>query len=202
MFHHLAGVFGLQETTFDEIRTSRDALWQAAAIVALIGVFVGLSSLVLTALLDAGSGILNYALGWIERLTGFDLFRTPNLDTGGAFFKGFLGTLLGWFVWTLVTFILAFLLTKGKARFGELLRVIGYAQAPRLLMVFGLIPIPFSGLVMGSVGWLWAILATAAGLRQAAGLPTGEIILSLILSLLAVFAVNHWLLNPLLASIF
>jgi hypothetical protein len=200
MFQRLAGVFGLSDEAFESIRISPDATWQAAAIVTLVGLFAGLSSLVLTLLLDLGSGTLNTVLGFIERLAGFDLFRTPDFDTGGAFFKGFLGTFAAWLIWTLVALVIGLLLARDRARFIELLRVIGYGQAPRLLSLLGVIPLPFFGLVMGALGWLWAILATASGIKQTLGLDNGIVALITLLSLIAVFSFNHWLLGPLIAS--
>jgi hypothetical protein len=202
MFHRIAGVFGLSEVAFEEIRIARGTTWQAAIIVALVGLFAGLSSLVFTALLDAGSGALNLVVSGIERLTGLGLFHTPDLDTSSAFFKGFLGAFAAWLVWTLVTAAVGLFLARDRTRLDGLLPVIGYAQAPRLLSLLGVIPIPFFGLVMGGLGWLWSILAVTAGVRQTLEVDNGVVALTILLSLVTVFAVNQWVLYPLIESVF
>jgi len=50
------------------------------------------------------------------------------------------GVVLGWLLWSVVTYFIGTSLFGGKTTVEEMLRVLGYASAPRLLGFFGFIP--------------------------------------------------------------
>lgn len=64
----------------------------------------------------------------------------------GRFFPSFIGTfimgILGWVIWSVITLWVGTKLYNGQADLGEMLRTIGYANAPRLLGFFAWIPGP------------------------------------------------------------
>jgi hypothetical protein len=68
----------------------------------------------------------------------------------------------------------------GTADWGELLRTLGFAQAPRVLNVLGIIPV-LGPLVM-LVVWLWVLVTQVVAIRQALDVDTGKAILTAVVS--------------------
>jgi len=91
------------------------------------------------------------------------------LTTGGTGVVGSLvGALVGWAAWaTVIWFIGTKMLPEPqtKSDIGELLRTIGFAASPGLLMVLRLIPL-IGGLI-ALVIWVWQLTATVIAVRQA-----------------------------------
>lgn len=86
----------------------------------------------------------------------------------GQLVVGTLAALASWYVWAyLVYWIGARLLPEPgtRASHGELLRTIGFASAPGLLRVLGLIP-PLRGITFLVAG-VWMLAATVVAVRQA-----------------------------------
>ena len=132
MFNRIIGVFKLDVKTFEDIEHDETATGQAAIVVALVALLAGV-----------GSG-LGAQIG------------------EGSFLKSFLFTLVwafvGWFLWSAVSYFVGTRLFGGQATLNEMLRVIGYAQAPQLL---GIIPC-----IGGLVGAIWALIAGFIAIRQ------------------------------------
>jgi hypothetical protein len=104
MWNRIVGVFRLSAPVFEEVEHDRAATGQAALVVALVAVLVGL-----------GSGL------------------TANFGAG-EFLRSFASSLVwafvGWFVWAAVSYVIGTSLFGGVADMGEMLRVIGFAMAP------------------------------------------------------------------------
>ena len=104
MVNRIMGVFRLSAPVFEEIEHDRNATGQAALVVAVVAVLVGLGS-------------------------GF----TANVGAG-EFLRSFISSLvwafIGWFVWAAASYLIGTFLFTGKADLGEMLRVIGFAMAP------------------------------------------------------------------------
>lgn len=83
---------------------------------------------------------------------------------------------------------------------GEMLRVIGFAQAPRLLSVFSFIPC--LGAILSLAGAIWALVATFIGIRQGLDIDNGKTLLTIIISFIIVFFVNFLIGSILLAPMF
>ncbi|RPI34406.1 MAG: hypothetical protein EHM70_02975 [Chloroflexota bacterium] len=111
MWNRITGVFKLDSATFEEVEHDTTATGQAALVVALVAILLGL-----------GSG-----------------FTT--LFGSGEFVRTFIGSLLsafvGWILWSAASYFAGTTLFGGKADLGEMLRVIGFASAPLML---GIIP--------------------------------------------------------------
>jgi hypothetical protein len=78
------------------------------------------------------------------------------------------GALVGWVVWAaLIWFIGAELLPEPQteADIGQLLRTIGFAAAPGLLLVLRMLPLV--GALVALVVWLWQLATTVVAVRQA-----------------------------------
>ena len=96
---------------------------------------------------------------------------------------GVVGALVGWLIWAGVTYLIGAKLLGGTATWGELLRTLGFAQAPGVLSVLGLIPV-VGGVVRVAVT-VWILLAGVIAIRQALDVSTAKAILTAVLGWLA-----------------
>lgn len=148
MIDRLIGVFTLNANTFEDIEHDTSATTQAIIVVTIVAVIGSLGNL------------------WALLAGNF---------TGAIL--GFLGSLIsifiGWAAWAFATFFIGTSIFGGKADFGEMLRVTGFAYAPQVL---GIIP---------CVGWIIGILWTAAAMfvavRQGLDLDNGKTIFTVII---------------------
>lgn len=83
----------------------------------------------------------------------------------GTMVGGLLAAFVGWGLWAGVTYIIGDKLLGGTATWGELLRALGYAQAPGVLLVLAVIPL-FGGVIRFAVS-IWILVAGFIGLREA-----------------------------------
>lgn len=97
---------------------------------------------------------------------------------------GLVGALFGWLLWAGITYLIGDKLLGGTATWGELLRTLGFAQAPGVLYVLGIIPL-FGGLVRVALA-IWILVAGVIAIRQALDFSTGKAILTAVLGWLAV----------------
>lgn len=146
MLDRIMGVFRLNSNTFEEIEHDSGATGQAAVVVLLVALLSAL-----------GSGI------------------GAAFTEDGSFFTSFLTTLLwafvGWIIWSVISWFVGTTIFGGKATIDEMLRVIGFAQAPMLL---GIIP---------CIGWLiggiWALIAGFIAVRQGLDLDNLKALLTI-----------------------
>ena len=75
--------------------------------------------------------------------------------------------LVGWVVWAGLTMWIGTQFFGGTTNFGEMLRVLGFAQAPRALAF-----IPF----LGFVAAIWAFVASVIAIREGHDFTTGKAI--------------------------
>ena len=94
--------------------------------------------------------------------------------------------ILGWLLWAAVTYVIGDKLLGGTATWGELLRTLGFAQAPGVFMIFGIIPL-LGGIVRIAVA-LWLLVAGVIAIRQALDFSTGKAVVTAILGWVAVAA--------------
>ena len=132
MFNRIMGVFKLDVNTFEEVEHDETATSQAAIVVGLVALLSAL-----------GSGL------------GAS-FSEGNFWT--SFISTFIWAFVGWFLWAGVSYLVGTSLFGGQATLGEMLRVLGFAQAPQLL---GIIPC-----LGGLVGAIWALIAGFIAIRQ------------------------------------
>jgi len=92
---------------------------------------------------------------------------------------GLLGAIIGWLIWAGVTYLIGDKLLGGTASWGELLRTLGFAQAPRVLLVFAIIPV-LGWAVEFAVG-IWVFVASIIAIRQALDFSTGRAIATALL---------------------
>ena len=112
---------------------------------------------------------------------GFGLVDLPSIDVGFFFrnlFVGLLGALVFWFIWSLIIYFIGVTLFKGPstpwraiATYGELLRSIGFAATPGILMIFTFITPPV-GLLISLVALVWMFIAMVIAVRQSLDFTT------------------------------
>ncbi|MDH3296920.1 MAG: YIP1 family protein [Gemmatimonadota bacterium] len=105
------------------------------------------------------------------------------LATSAAVLGGILSSLLGWFCGAGLIYLIGTRLFGGEATWGEVLRTLGFAASPGILIIFA--AFPFLGWFIGIAVGLWWLAAMAVAIRQALDVSTGKAILSGILGFLA-----------------
>jgi len=121
---------------YEEVEADRDATVQATIVVVLAAVAAGLGSL--------GSG------GPIGIITGTIV------------------ALVSWLVWAFLTYFIGTRLLpepQTSADYGELLRTIGFASAPGLIRVLGIVPGLAAPLFL--IAGIWMLVAMVIAVRQA-----------------------------------
>ena len=86
----------------------------------------------------------------------------------GHVLAGMFWTVVAWFVWAFLTYWIGTHLLpepQTQANLGELLRTIGFASAPGMIRVLGILP-GFMGIVF-SVAFAWMLIAMVIAVRQA-----------------------------------
>jgi hypothetical protein len=88
--------------------------------------------------------------------------------TGISFIGNTLGALIGWFVWSFIILYIGTKLlpeTQTRSDYVELLRTIGFASAPGLIAIIGIIPGLFSLAIF--IASVWMLVATVIAVKQA-----------------------------------
>lgn len=90
----------------------------------------------------------------------------------GAFVAGILATYLGWAIWSGTCYLVGVQLFDGTADWGELLRTVGFALAPGILLV--LRAVPGLGVIVQIGVSLWMLATVLVAIRQALDFGTGR----------------------------
>lgn len=97
-----------------------------------------------------------------------------------------ISAIVGWLLWAAFTYVIGDKMLGGTATWGELLRTIGFAQAPGVLMIFRIIPL-LGGIVRVVVA-IWLLVAGVIAIRQALDFSTGKAVLTAFLGWCALIA--------------
>lgn len=108
-------------------------------------------------------------------------------DGAGVMIFGLVGAFVGWLIWSGVTYVIGDALFDAEATWGEVLRAVGFAQAPALLAVVGFIPL-LGGLVELAVA-IWVLVAGFIGLRQALDIDNAKTLVTVVLGWIAMMIV-------------
>lgn len=98
---------------------------------------------------------------------------------GPGLFGALVGYLVGWALWSGITYLVGTRLFGGRATWGEILRTFGFAQAPGVLYLAAIVPV-LGRLVNGVVG-LWLLVTGFVALRQALDVSTARVVLTVLL---------------------
>ena len=151
----IIGVLRLDVNTYEEIEGDETATSQAAIVVAVVAIIGGLLAGAFASFTD--SSFL------------------------GTFLRQLISAFFAWFVWSYVTYWVGTTIFEGKSTPGQMLRVLGFAQAPGILAV-----IPVCG---AFVGWLWTLACSFIAIRQGLDLDNTKAFLTALVALIAVVIV-------------
>jgi hypothetical protein len=91
-------------------------------------------------------------------------------------------SLVGWLLWAGITYLIGDKLLGGTATWGELLRTLGFAQAPGILLM--LVVVPGVGLLILPFVGIWMLFTGVVAIRQALDFGTGRAIATALLGLI------------------
>jgi hypothetical protein len=91
--------------------------------------------------------------------------------------------LIGWLVWSYIMFFVGTRMFHGTATYGELLRTLGFAYSPGVLLILSFIPV--LGGIIAFVVAIWRIVAGFIGVREALDLDTGNTIAVVVVGIIA-----------------
>jgi hypothetical protein len=149
----------LDSTVFREIAEDQNAMREAAIIVAVVSVLSALGSAI-----GSGSFFVTLLVSLI------------------------LSILVGWIGWAILTYFVGTVFFKGRTDIPEMMRVLGYANAPNLLGVFHFIPCV--GWIITLAGAILAFIAGFVAVREAMEFDTGNAIITVLISWVISFAIT------------
>lgn len=150
----------LDVNLYEEVEADTSATTQAFQVVIIVAICSGIGSALATMFVRAGTG--NPALGLVT---------------------GLVTAIVGWLLWSFLAYFIGTRLFSGVATWGELLRTIGFAQAPGVLLVFSFIPC-LGGIVVLAVA-VWMLVAGVVAVRQALDVTTGIAIVTVVIGWVA-----------------
>jgi hypothetical protein len=95
-----------------------------------------------------------------------------------------LAAIVGWLLWAGITYLIGDKILGGTATWGELLRTLGFAQTPGIILLLGFIPV--LGAVLALVVGIWVLIAGIVAIRQALDFGTGKAIVTAVLGWLVI----------------
>jgi hypothetical protein len=96
-----------------------------------------------------------------------------------SIFAAAAAALVGWLVWAGITYLIGDKLLGGTATWGELLRTVGFAQAPNVLAVLAIVPL--IGWLVEAVLAVWVLIAGIIAIRQALDFGTLKAIVTAVI---------------------
>jgi hypothetical protein len=112
---------------------------------------------------------------------------------GHGMIGGVLAAFFGWVVMSALTYFIGTKLFGGTADIGEMLRTLGFAQAPGVIAILGIVP--FLGRLVVFAVAIWQLVTAIVAIRQALDFDTGKAIATALIAwvivwslMLAIFA--------------
>lgn len=166
MLDRVLRVFRLDASVFREVAEDQGAMSQAAIIVIIVTLLSALGGAIGLIIGKAGAGaaVLNFFVSWI------------------------IGILIGWIGWAILTYFVGTLLFQGKTDIPEMMRVLGYASAPRLLGILGIIPC--LRWIAALAGAIWALIAGVIAIREAMEFDTTKAVVTVLISWVIAFVIT------------
>lgn len=135
---------------YEEVEADDSATSQALIVVVIAGVAAGIG-----AALAAG------------------MDNDPATGAVGGFLAGVLGQIVGWAIWSWMTYFIGTKFMGGTASYGELLRTVGFSQSPGILGI-----IPFVGILVA----FWMLYLGYVAVRQALDISGGKALAVILIS--------------------
>ncbi len=153
----------LEPALYDEVDADTGATSQALLVVAISAVANGLGLALGNVLAGRGGAVVGSLIG------------------------GIIQDVIGWVIFSLVMYLVGSMVFKAPTTYGRMLRSVGFAYAPGVLLVLRFVPI-LGGLVALAVG-LWRLVATFIALREGLELDNGKTIATVLIGLLGYLVV-------------
>ena len=157
----LIAAIRLDATVFDEVEHDRDAIGQAFWVVVLASIAQGLGAI-----------------------------QAPSIPAliGGLFGISLAG-ILGWVVGTGVIWLIGVRMMGGTSDYAELLRTVGFASAPKVLFLIGVLPLGAASYLLGLLVLILTTVASVLAVRQALDVTTGRAIVVCVVAMVASFVI-------------
>ena len=167
MIDRIMRAIRLDWTVFREIAEDQNAMTEAAIIVAVVTFLSGIGTFIGSLIADVGFGsaLLGFLSTWLIS-----------------------GILLGWILWAVLTYFVGTMLFQGKTDIPEMMRVLGYANAPNLLGIFGFIPCV--GWLIALAGAILSLIAGVIAVREAMEFDTTKAIITVVISWVIAFIIS------------
>ena len=93
-----------------------------------------------------------------------------DVPVGASILVGIIAGVIGWLLWSGVSFAIGTKVFGGDSEFTEMLRVIGFAFAP---LAFGVVP------YLGFPAAAWMLVASVIAVREGLGIPTPKALITM-----------------------
>lgn len=156
----IRGALMLDSRTYREVEQDTDATGQAVLTVIIAAIAAGLGAIL-------GPDILRDTLGTI------------------------ISSVLQWIIFSFVAYFVGVSLfshARTSVTPGQVLRTVGFAQAPKFFLILGIIPL--LGWIVGLVVFFWFIAAAIVALREAFEFDTGRAVGTGIVALVVIAVVD------------
>ena len=160
LFDRMIRAARLDVTLYEEVEADNTATGQALIVVLLSSICSGIGTGISEALAGHGSSGISVGL-----------------------FGGLFSAFIVWLAWSYITYFVGTQVFGGSASFSELLRAIGFADSPRVLLIFSFVPI--LGRLLSFAVWIWGLVAMVVAVRQALDFSTGKAVLTCIVGWIA-----------------
>jgi len=164
MINRMVRAARLEVPLYEEVEADVTATNQALLVVVLVAIASGVGALIGASLAGASAG------GLVGRLI-----------------SGLLSALIGWAVWSYVVYFVGTRFFGGTATYGELLRTLGFAESPSVLLIFQFIPI--LGGILSLVVLIWTIVTSFIATRQALDIDNTKTFFTILIGALALIIV-------------
>jgi hypothetical protein len=163
----MMGVARLDVPIYEEIERDKNATTQAFLVVVIASVAAGIGTL--------------------------------NSDGLSGLIVGLLAAVISWVIYSVTVYLVGTRLlatSATEADSGQLLRTLGFANAPRVLYVFGFIPL--LGWIVVVVAGIWSVVTSVIAIRQSLEMSTGRAIATGLVSLIPAGLITgliYWIFN-------
>lgn len=165
----------LESGLYNEVEADLSATTQALTVVILTAVASGVGAAIGGVVSNQGTGVIL-----------------------GGLIGGVITELVGWAVWSYVMYFVGTRLFGGTATYGELLRTLGFAYSPGVLLILRFVPV-VGGLIAVIVG-IWRLITGFVAVREALDLDNGKTIATVIVGIVA-YVVVLFVVGLILAAI-
>jgi hypothetical protein len=108
-------------------------------------------------------------------------------NPSGGLISGVISALISWAVWSYVVYLVGTRFVGGTATYGEMLRTLGFAEAPSILLILNFIPV--LGQLLSLIVFIWTIVTGFIATRQALDIDNGKTVLAIVLGIVALIVV-------------